>query len=164
MGIYSVSTKSVYQIGWSGKTKCFESVLQKGLTHELFAKHSCFHLSWLFAFQSCVGHMYHFVGCLVARYPRKLFSLQLLAGRPYLRATCETQLSPFVLTLCIPFMYKAYASFHGMLSRKIPAKTLQSSIAWVFTLFLSLTQPLQLKPTINTGYNKLNKITIVFGT
>ena len=32
------------------------------------------------------------------------------------------------------------------------------------TLFLSITQPLQLNPTINTGYKRLNKITIKFST
>ena len=86
-----------------------------------------------------------------------------LAGRPYPQATRETQLSPFVLTLRIPVMCKACASFYGMLSRKLPAKTLQSSIAWVFTNTLSLTQPLQVNPTINTGNNRLNNITIKFG-
>ena len=35
-------------------------------------------LSWLFAFQSCPGHMLHFAGCLLASYPRKHFSLQCL--------------------------------------------------------------------------------------
>ena len=35
-------------------------------------------LSWLFVFQSCVGHMHHFAGCLLASYPRKHFSLQCL--------------------------------------------------------------------------------------
>ena len=34
-------------------------------------------LSRLFAFQSCAGHMLHFTGSLLARYPRKHFSLQL---------------------------------------------------------------------------------------
>ena len=33
-------------------------------------------MSWLFAFQSCVGHMHHFAGCLLASYPRNHFSLQ----------------------------------------------------------------------------------------
>ena len=33
------------------------------------------------------------------------------------------------LTLCILVMCKAHASFCGMLSRELPAKTLQSSIA-----------------------------------
>ena len=46
-----------------------------------------------------------------------------LAGRPYPRDTCKTQLSPFVLTLRIPVMCKAHALFRGMLNREIPAKT-----------------------------------------
>ena len=62
--------------------------------------------------------MHHFAGCLVASYPRKLFSLQLL----------------------------------------------ESSHTLSLSLSLSLSQPLQLNPTINTRYNRLNKITIKFGT
>ena len=50
----------------------------EGLTRELLAKHSCLHLYWLFAFQSCARHMLHFAGCLVMRYPREIFWLQLL--------------------------------------------------------------------------------------
>ena len=80
------------------------------------------------------------------------------AGRPYSRATRETQLSLSVLTLRILFMCRAYASFCGMLSRELLAKTLMSSHT------LSITQPLQLNPTINIGYKKLNKITIKFDT
>ena len=45
VGIYSVSTESMYQIGQSDKTECFASVSQEGLTCELLAKHSCLHLS-----------------------------------------------------------------------------------------------------------------------
>ena len=52
-----------------------------------------------------------------------------LAESPYLRATRETQLSPSLLTLHIPVMCKTHASFCGMLSRKIPVKTLLASIA-----------------------------------
>ena len=52
-----------------------------------------------------------------------------LAGSPYPRDTHETQLSPSVLTLRIPVMWKAYASFREMLSREIPAKILLASIA-----------------------------------
>ena len=52
-----------------------------------------------------------------------------LTGRPYLRDTCETQLSPSGLTLRIPVMCKAHASFRGLLSRELPVKSLQSSIA-----------------------------------
>ena len=46
----------------------------------------------------------------------------------YLRDTCETQLSPCILTLRIPVMCRVHASFRGMLSRKLPVKTLLSSI------------------------------------
>ena len=70
-----------------------------------------------------------------------------------------------VLTLCIPIMCKAHASFRGMLSGELPAKTLQSSICLsLHTLSLSHTQPSKLNPTINTQYKRLNKITIKFGT
>ena len=91
------------------------------------------------------------------------------AGRPYPRATRETQLSPSVLTLRIPVMCRAHASFHRLLSRELPMKTLQSSICLslhthTHTLSLSHTQPLQLNPTINTWYKRLNKITIKFIT
>ena len=68
-----------------------------------------------------------------------------------------------VLTLHIPVMCRAHALFRGTLSCELPAKTLMSSIAWVFTHSLSITQPLQLNPTIKTGYKRLNKITIKFG-
>ena len=78
------------------------------------ARHSCLHLAWLFAFQSCARHMLPFAGCLVSCYPWNLFSLQLLE------------------------------SSHS--------------------LFLSNTQPLQWNSTINTGYKRLNNITIKFGT
>ena len=110
----NVGIETVYQIAQSGKTACFTSVSREGLTRELLTKHSYLHLSWLFAFQSCAGHMHNFMGCLVASYLRKLFCLQLL----------ESSLS--------------------------------------HSLSLSLSQPLQLNPTTNTGYKKLNKITIKF--
>ena len=87
-----------------------------------------------------------------------------LTGRPYLRATRETQLSPSVLTLCISVMWRAHASFHGLLSRELPAKSVQSSVAGVFRLSLTITHSLHVNLTINTGYNKLNKTTIKFGT
>ena len=47
-----------------------------------------------------------------------------LVGKPYPQDTRETQLSPFGLTLRIPVMCKAHASFRGMLSRELPAKSL----------------------------------------
>ena len=87
-----------------------------------------------------------------------------LAGRPYPRDTRETQLSPSYPNSSHSNMCKSHGSLRRMLSRKLPTKTLQSSIAWVFTHSLSITQPLQSNPTINTGYKRLNKITIKFGT
>ena len=116
VGIYSVGIESVDQIGQSGKTECFASVLRKGLTRKLLMKHNYLHP---------------------------------------------------VLTLYIPVMCRVNASFRGMLSCELPAKTLQSSICLILhTLSLSLShrQTLQLNPTINTGYNKLNEITIKFDT
>ena len=83
-----------------------------------------------------------------------------LTGRPYPRATRETQLSPSILNFHILVMCRAHASFRGKLSRELPAKTLQSSIylsLHTLSLSLSHTQPLQLNPTINTGYKRLNK-------
>ena len=67
-----------------------------------------------------------------------------------------------VLTLRIPVMRRAYASFRKMLSRELPAKIFSLLFSWVFTLSLSLTQPLQVNSTINTRYKRLNKITIKF--
>ena len=87
-----------------------------------------------------------------------------LTGRPYPRDTCKTLLSPSGLTLRIPVMCKTHASFREMLSRKLPAKSLQSLVAWVFTHSVSNTQPLQWNLTINTWYKRLNNITIKFGT
>ena len=77
VGIYSVGTESVYQIGQSGKTEFFVSVSREGLTHELLAKHSYIHP---------------------------------------------------ILTLRIPVMCRAHASFRGMFSHELSTKTLQSSI------------------------------------
>ena len=87
-----------------------------------------------------------------------------LAGRPYPRDTRETQLSPSYPNSSHSNMCKSHGSLCRMLSRKLPTKTLQSSIAWVFTHSLSITQPLQSNPTINTRYKILNKITIKFDT
>ena len=43
VGIYSVSTESVYQIGQSDKTECFAGILWEGLTRETLAKTNCLH-------------------------------------------------------------------------------------------------------------------------
>ena len=70
-----------------------------------------------------------------------------------------------MLTLHIPVMRRAHALHRGMLGREIPAKTSSvSNSSSLHTLSLSITQPLQSNPTINTRYKRLNKITIKFGT
>ena len=104
------------------------------------------------------------VGTESVNQTRQADKTECLTGKPYPRDTCKTQLSPSSLTLRIPIMCKTHASFRGMLSRKLPTKSLQSSVGWVFILSLPNTQPLQWNPTINTGYKRLNNITIKFGT
>ena len=112
VGINNVGTESVIQTRQAGRTQCLAGVSQEGLTRGILARHSCLHLAWLFAFQSCARNMLPFAGCLVSSYSRNLFSLQL------------------------------HESSHS----------------------LSNTQPLKWNPIINTGYKKLNNITIKFGT
>ena len=69
-----------------------------------------------------------------------------LTGRPYPRDTRENQLSPSVMTLC-----------------ELPAKTpLIFNFPWVFTL--SLTHNTYNEIPHNTGYIRLNIITIKFST
>ena len=84
-----------------------------------------------------------------------------LAGRPYLRNTCENQLSwLFAFLSCVEHM----ALLRGKSSCELPAKTL---LIFNFVLsfhILSHTQPIQWNPTWNTEYIRLNKITIKFGT
>ena len=83
--------------------------------------------------------------------------------------TCETLvktncLHP-ILTLRILVTCRPHALLRGKLTRELPTKTalvfncLESS----HTLSLSHTQPLQINPTWNTGYIRLNIITIKFG-
>ena len=111
MGINSIATESMYQNWQFGKTECLAGVSWEGLTCEILARHNCLHLVLTLRIPACASHMSHFIGCLVARYPQKLFSLQLLE------------------------------SSHS----------------------LSITQPLQSNPTINTRYKRLNRIIIKFG-
>ena len=89
-----------------------QNVSREGLTCEILARHSCLHLVLTLRIPACASHMGHFAGCLVTRYPRKLFSLLLLE------------------------------SSHS----------------------LFITQPLQSNLTINTGYKRMNRITIKFNT
>ena len=90
-------------------------------------------------------------------------SSECLAGRPYPRDTRETQLSPSDLTLRIPIMCKAHASFRGCLDASylrnlFSLQLLESSHS------LSNTQPFQWNPTIKIEYKRLNNITNKFGT
>ena len=43
VGINSVGTESVYQIGQFSKIDCFAGISREGLTHETLAKTSCLH-------------------------------------------------------------------------------------------------------------------------
>ena len=44
MGIYSVGIESVYQIVQTSRTECLAGFSQKGLTHEILARHNCLYL------------------------------------------------------------------------------------------------------------------------
>ena len=88
---------------------------------------------------------------------------QVLAGRPYLRDTRETQLPSSCPHSSHPTCASHMSHFAGCLvARYLPKlfslQLLESSHS------LSITQPLQSNPTINTGYKRLNRITIKFGT
>ena len=86
-------------------------------------------------------------------------------GKPYPRDTRETQLSPSCPDSSHSSMCKSHESFRGMLSRELPAKnSFVFNCLSLHTLSFSITQLLQLNPTINTRYKRLNKITIKFGT
>ena len=112
VGINSVGIESVYQTGQVDIIECLVGVSWEGLTCEILARHSCLHPVLTLRIPACASHMSHFAGCLVTRYPRKLFNLQLLE--------------------------------------------------FLHSLFIR--QPLHSNPTINTGYKRLNRITIKFGT
>ena len=58
MGINSIGTESVYQIGQAGRIECLANVSREGLTREILARHSCLHLAWLFAFRHVQGTWY----------------------------------------------------------------------------------------------------------
>ena len=73
-----------------------QNVSRKGLARKILARHSCLHLAWLFAFQSCARHMLPFARCLVTSYPRNLFSLQLLESWHSLSTTQPLQWNPTI--------------------------------------------------------------------
>ena len=87
-----------------------------------------------------------------------------LVGRPYPRATRKTQLSPS----CLDSSHSSHVQSTCIISRDAQSRATYENSS-VFNLLesslsLSHTQLLQLNPTINTGYKRLNKITIKFGT
>ena len=82
--------------------------------------------------------------------------------------TCETLaksscLHP-ILTLRIPSCVGHMHHFKRCLLASYPRKHFRLQFASVFNLSLSHTQPLQINPTINTRYKRLNIITIKFDT
>ena len=89
-----------------------------------------------------------------------------LAGSPYPRATHETQLSPS----CLDSLHSSHVQGTCIISWDAQSQATRENTSF-FNLLesshthpLSHTQPLQLNPTINIGYKRLNKITIKFGT
>ena len=75
-GIYSVGENVVEQIWQNSKTDCFAGISQEGPTCETLAKSNCLHPILTLIIPSYARHMHHFVGCLLASYSRKHFSLQ----------------------------------------------------------------------------------------
>ena len=69
------------------------------------------------------------VGTESVNQTRQAGRTECLAGVLWEGLTRKTQLSPSSLTLRIPIICKTHASFRGMLSRELPAKPLQSSVA-----------------------------------
>ena len=87
------------------------------------------------------------------------------AGRPYPRDTRENQLSPSCPdSLHSSHMQGTCITSRDAYSRAIHKNTLVFNLPWVFTLSLFHTQPLQINPTWTTGYKRLNRIIIKFGT
>ena len=82
--------------------------------------------------------------------------------------TCKTltktsYLHP-ILTLHIPIMCRAHATLREKPTRELPTNTTLAFNCLESSHSLSHTQPLQINPTWNTRYIRLNKITIKFGT
>ena len=98
MGINSIGTESMYQNWQFGKTECLAGVSWEGLTCEILARHSCLHPILTLRILACASHMSHFARCLVARYPRKLFSLQLLESSHSPSITQPLQSNPTINT------------------------------------------------------------------
>ena len=96
MGINSVEIESMYQNWQFGKTKCLTGVLREGLTRKRLTRDSCLHPILTLCIPACASHMSHFARCLVAKYPRKLFSLQLLESSHSLSITQPLQSNPII--------------------------------------------------------------------
>ena len=76
--------------------------------------------------------------CIIYEKLAKQNFSEYLAGRPYPWDTRKNQLSPFVMTLCIPVICWAHASLRKKASHKLPTKTsLIFNESWVFTLSLT---------------------------
>ena len=82
--------------------------------------------------------------------------------------TCELLEKHSCLHLSWRFTFQSCAGhmhhFTGCLVASYLWKLFNLQFSWVFTPSLSFTHPLQLNPTINTRYKRLNKNTIKFGT
>ena len=83
---------------------------------------------------------------------------------PYPQDTREIQLSPS----CPDSSHSSHVQVTCITSRDAYSRATRKNtsvfnLPWVFTLSFSLTQPLQINPTWNTGYKTLNRITIKFG-
>ena len=87
-----------------------------------------------------------------------------LVGSLYRETLAKTSCLHPILTFCIQVMCRAHASLRGKLAGEILAKTTLVFNCLESSHSLSHTQPLQINPTKNTGYIRLNKITIKFGT
>ena len=88
-----------------------------------------------------------------------------LAGRPYPWNIRKNQLSPS----CPDSSHFSHVQGTCITSQDAYSRATCDNISvfnlpWVFKHTLSHRQPLQIKPTWNTGYKRLNIITIKFGT
>ena len=70
--------------------------MREGLTRKRLTRDSCLHPILTLCIPACASHMSHFARCLVAKYPRKLFSLQLLESSHSLSITQPLQSNPII--------------------------------------------------------------------
>ena len=68
-------------------------------SREILARHSYLHPVLTLRIPACASHMSHFAGCLVTRYPRKLFNLQLLKSSHSFFITQPLQSNPTINTV-----------------------------------------------------------------